>query len=71
VPVIPNCIGKHKKEYHLGIKANAVSTITNTKRTGGVVHVVEYLPSKYEPFSSITRASNNKKVTQKFQMHIF
>jgi hypothetical protein len=71
VPVIPKYIGRHKKEYHLGIKPNALSTITNTKRAGGVLQVVECLPSNYEPFSSITRASNNKKVTQKFQMHIF
>jgi hypothetical protein len=37
----------------LGIKQNPISKITKAKRAGGVVQVVECLPSKYEALSFI------------------
>jgi hypothetical protein len=55
-----------------GMKQDPISKITNPKGAGGVTHMVEHLPSKYEALSSILALLKRKKKSfRKKQQKIF
>jgi hypothetical protein len=59
MPVIPATLGNMMVLAFLDIKQQLISKITNTKRAGRVVQVVECLPSRHKPSSTL---STTKKV---------
>jgi hypothetical protein len=48
-----------------GKKQDPISKITREKRTGGIAHTVEYLPSKHEALSSNHSIIKKKKKERK------
>jgi hypothetical protein len=48
------------------IKQDLISKVVNTKRLGGVVQVIECLPSKSKSLSSIPNIAKKKTRTPKF-----
>jgi hypothetical protein len=59
-----DCAEKHNRRIMIqdgpGIKQDPILKITNAKRGGGTVKVVERLPSKHEPLSSTPELPKNK-----------